>query len=170
MDRRPLASRKERMKRQRKQSGVTCQTQELLGEVRRVYEDLARRPLERNCIGRAECCHFKLTGKVPFLTRGEALVLAREVRAGGRKKVVGRRDGACPLLDPDTKRCLAYAGRPFGCRTHFCAAAGGPYARKKVLDLIRRLEVVDIQLGGTEPRSLPAALKEALSDLETGCI
>ena len=51
-------------------------------------------------------------------------------------------DAARELLAPDG-RCLIYAGRPFGCRTHFCAAAGGPYARREVIDLIHRLEDLD---------------------------
>lgn len=156
------------MKRKSKKASASPRCPDFLEEIGQVYEDLAGRPLERNCIGRSECCQFKLTGKVPFLTRGEAVFLAREVRAGGRKKVAEREDGACPLLDPRTSRCLAYAGRPFGCRTHFCAAAGGPCSRKEVLDLIRRLEAVDAQLNGKGPRPLPAALKEALSDLESG--
>jgi len=133
-----------------------------LKEVRQVYAELARRPADRDCLGRAECCHFKITGKTPLLTRGEAMELARVVRAGGRRQLPERPDGACPLLDPVTSRCLAYEGRPFGCRTHFCAAAGGPYSRREVLDLIRRLEVVDEALGGTGSRPLEAALRDAL--------
>jgi len=65
-------------------------------------------------------------------------------------------------LDSVTARCLIYEHRPFGCRTHFCAAAGGPYARAEVLDLIRRLEDVDAELGGDGSRALPAAVKSVL--------
>jgi len=46
--------------------------------------------------------------------------------------------------------------------THFCAAAGGPYARAEVLDLIRRLEAVDARLGGDGPRALKAAVAAEL--------
>jgi hypothetical protein len=66
------------------------------------------------------------------------------------------------LLDPKTLRCLIYQARPFGCRTHFCEAAGGPYSRREVLDLIRRLERVDAKLGGNGPRPLPDAVDEGL--------
>jgi Fe-S-cluster containining protein len=52
------------------------------------------------------------------------------------------------MLDPFTSRCLIYENRPFGCRTHFCAAAGGPYARKDVVHLIHRLQEIDERLGG----------------------
>jgi len=133
-----------------------------LDQVRQIYRDLTTRPLERNCELRTQCCHFKLTGKTPYLTRGEALLAARALKATGRKSLPPRSDGACPLLDPQNSRCLIYEDRPFGCRTHFCAAAGGPYPRREVLDLIRRLEQIDEQLGGTGPRTLPSAISSAL--------
>jgi Fe-S-cluster containining protein len=130
--------------------------------VRDIYRDLAQRPIERDCQLRTECCHFKLTGKTPYLTKGESLVAAQALRATGRQSLPRRDDGACPLLDPRSSRCLIYDGRPFGCRTHFCAAAGGPYARREVIDLIRRLEEIDAQLGGDGPRALPAAVSSGL--------
>ncbi|MBV9128127.1 MAG: YkgJ family cysteine cluster protein [Verrucomicrobia bacterium] len=68
------------------------------------------------------------------------------------------------MLDPATRRCRIYAARPFGCRTHFCRAAGGPYRRAEVLDLIRRLEAVDARLGGDGvPRPLPIAVAAELA-------
>jgi Fe-S-cluster containining protein len=135
-----------------------------LAAVREVYADLAGRRIERNCVARTECCRFRLTGRTPFLTRGEALVAAAAVRASGRKSLPERDDGACPLLHPDTGRCLIYEGRPFGCRTHFCAAAGGPYARGEVRDLIQRLEALDAELGGDGGRALPGAVAAALRE------
>ncbi len=135
-----------------------------LAEVRAVYEELAARPIERSCEGRTECCHFKLTGKTPLLTKGEALLAAKALRAAGRTRVpetTNEASGACPMLDA-RNRCIIYESRPFACRTHFCAAAGGPYSRREVLDLIRRLEVVDFQLNGTGPHALGVALREAL--------
>jgi Fe-S-cluster containining protein len=69
------------------------------------------------------------------------------------------------LLDSQTGDCLIYEARPFGCRTHFCAAAGGPYARREVIDLIRRLETVDESLGGNGPRLLQNSVADALSEL-----
>ncbi len=134
-------------------------------EVRKVYDELARRPIERNCVRLKECCHFKLTGRTPYLTKGEALLAAKALRSTGRTRLPESADGMCPLLDLGTGNCLIYQDRPFGCRTHFCAAAGGPYQRREVLDLIRRLEEVDVELAGHGPRMLPAALADALSDL-----
>ena len=132
--------------------------QRAIAEVRAVYADLAKRPIERNCIARTECCQFQLTGLTPMLTKGEALVAARGVKASGRKALPESDDGVCPLLKRETGKCMIYADRPFGCRTHFCDAAGGPYARKEVLDLIRRLEAVDKLLSGDGPRKIENAI------------
>jgi Fe-S-cluster containining protein len=135
-----------------------------LEEVRQVYADLAARPIDRNCVRVKECCHFKLTGHTPYLTKGEALLAAKALRATGRKALPANPAGACPLLDGQSGDCLIYDSRPFGCRTHFCAAAGGPYSRREVIDLIRRLEAIDDSLGGTGPRLLQNAIADALKD------
>ncbi len=136
-----------------------------LAEVRQVYRELAQRPIERNCTRLQECCHFKLTGRTPFLTKGEAQVAAHALRATGRKRLPETDSGACPLLESATGNCLIYADRPFGCRTHFCAAAGGPYARREVIDLIHRLETVDAALGGEGASALPRAMRQALREI-----
>ena len=135
-----------------------------LEEVRNVYVDLAQRPVERSCTRQTTCCHFKLTGRTPYLTRGEAVLAAHALRATGRKALPANPDGACPLLNAASGKCLMYDARPFGCRTHFCAGAGGPLARRDVIDLIRRLEKVDVDLNGAAPRTLAAAVSEALGD------
>jgi Fe-S-cluster containining protein len=130
-------------------------------EVRAIYAELANRPVERSCTRLTGCCQFRLTGRTPQLTRGEALVAAKGVRASGRAALPKREDGACPLLRADGA-CMIYQERPFGCRTHFCATAGGPYARAEVLDLIRRLEAIDTRLEGSGPRALEAAVADEL--------
>ena len=137
---------------------------EAAAEVQQIYADLAARPLERNCTLRTECCQFHLTGKIPQLTRGEALVAAKALRATGRKTLPDSTDETCPLLDPKTSRCMIYKSRPFGCRTHFCAAAGGPYSRNQVLDLIRRLEEIDQNLGGDGSHPIEKSITAALAD------
>jgi len=146
----------------RRRPSVTSQS---IALVRAIYSEVDQRPVERACLRRTECCRFQLTGQTPYLTKGEALTAARALRATGRARLPERDDGACPLLDGDG-RCLIYADRPFGCRTHFCAAAGGPHARRTVSDLIHRLEDLDAQLGGDGPRPLVPALRAALGDLE----
>ncbi len=136
-----------------------------VAEVRAVYAELAQRPIQRQCTRATTCCQFKLNGLTPYLTKGEALVAARGVRAAGRKVLPERADGACPLLHPQTGRCMIYNDRPFGCRTHFCHDAGGPYPRAQVVDLIRRLEKVDTDLDGDGARMLPGAIAQALGEL-----
>ena len=139
--------------------------QNALNEVRQVYVDLAQRPFQRNCLRKTECCHFKLTGRTPYLTKGEAVVAAKALRATGRKSLPETADGSCPMLRQETGNCLIYEDRPFGCRTHFCAAAGGPLARREVLDLIRRLDDVDLVLNGDGPRPLQNAVADVLEDM-----
>lgn len=140
-------------------------TDEAVASTCAIYAELAARPIDRACTRIAECCHFRLTGRTPFLTKGEALTAAKALRASGRSKMPVRGDGACPLLHAEAGKCLIYESRPFGCRTHFCAAAGGPYARREVIDLIRRLEDLDTALGGEGALPLPLALDRAMREL-----
>jgi uncharacterized protein len=129
-----------------------------------VYQALEQRPVQRDCQLRGDCCHFRLTGKTPLVTQVEALFAARGVKSSGRKKLTPHPDGACPCLGKD-QRCTIYAYRPFGCRTHFCSAAGGPYTRKEVQDLIQRLEALDEALGYHEgSRPFAAAIESALEE------
>lgn len=136
---------------------------EVFGEVEAVYEELEMRlrTVVRDCRVVTRCCRFQLTGEVPVLTLGEAMVAARGVRASGRKELKPHAEGACPLLGREG-RCTIYADRPFGCRTHFCRAAGGVVPRKLVADLIQRLEALDEKLGGDGSRGLPDAIAAIL--------
>jgi Fe-S-cluster containining protein len=118
---------------------------------------------------RAECCHFLKTGKTPLVTRGELLVLIKAMRAAGKKMPPATTDGACPFLDRQRLRCTVYEGRPFGCRTHFCAPAGGPLARRDVWDLIRRLEAADCSINGSGGVSLTSALRPAALAWREAC-
>jgi Fe-S-cluster containining protein len=136
---------------------------EAIREVLEIYAEWERRPIERRCTGMADCCRFRLVGHTPYLTKGEALVAARAWKSAGRRDVVMPADGSCPFLHPETGKCRIYAGRPFGCRTHFCTAAGGPATRGEVRDLIQRLEAIDRRLGGNGAVNLPAAVREAMS-------
>jgi Fe-S-cluster containining protein len=134
----------------------------LLDELREIYAEIERRPLARQCELRTGCCHFRQTGKTPIVTRIEALFAAQGVRASGRKQLTPHPDGTCPMLGKNGK-CQMYAHRPFGCRTHFCAAAGGPYPRKHVADLIHRMEALDEKLGWHDgSRPFEDAVEDAL--------
>jgi Fe-S-cluster containining protein len=135
---------------------------EAVAELRAIYAAIEARPVQRDCILRTGCCHFRLTGRTPQVTKAEALYAAKGVRASGRSTVKPHPDGACPLLGSNG-RCTIYEHRPFGCRTHFCAEAGGPYARKEVADLIQRLEALDEKLGHHDgSRPFVPALEEAM--------
>lgn len=142
---------------------ASAEVQDALAQLRRIYQDLAERPLERACALRIECCNFKLTGRTPHLTRAEAILSVRAFRATGRKRMPDHADGRCPFLHPETNRCLIYADRPFGCRTHFCQAAGGIWPRRDVVDLIRRIEALEVKLGGDGAKALPVAVADALA-------
>lgn len=131
-------------------------------EIRAIYAEVGSRALPRDCALRTGCCQFRITGRTPMLTKGEALFLAKGVRAAGRTRIKAREDGSCPLLGVDG-RCTVYAHRPFGCRTHFCAEAGGMYPRRHVADLIQRLEALDEKLLGDGPRPIEGALDAALA-------
>lgn len=135
-------------------------TTALLAEVRAIYEELAQRPIQGNCTGRSTCCRFQLTGKTPYLTRGEAMLAARAWRASGRTQLPPAGEGACPFLKQGL--CQIYDSRPFGCRTHFCDAAGGPAPRALVRDLIHRLEEIDLALGGDGASHFRAAVSRYL--------
>ncbi len=135
-----------------------------LAVVRRIYADLtdlAERTQPRDCRRRTDCCRFKLTGRTPYLTTGEALLVANALRAAGRRALERRDDGSCPLLDAGDA-CIVYDDRPFGCRTHFCAAAGGIYPRRLVAGLVARLDELDERLGGRGARALTVAVSDAL--------
>ncbi len=145
-----------------RREAIADERKQAAADVRKVYAELASRPITRTCTLRTECCQFLLTGKTPYLTAGEALVAAQAFKATGRRSLPVREDGACPLLDQRTAKCLIYDSRPFGCRTHFCQAAGGPYPRREVADLIHKLENIAQSLGRAEARPLAAAVQEFL--------
>lgn len=138
---------------------------EAMASVRALYAEYEQFPPEgKSCIGRADCCHFLRTGRTPYLTMGEALVAVQAWRATGREAVPPPGpDGACPFLAEG--RCRIHALRPFGCRTHFCAAAGGPVARAVARPWIQRLEAIDHSLGGEGGVNLTAALDSATARL-----
>lgn len=151
----------------KKSANPTISNKAARDEVRAIYAELSQRPIDRNCMRAKNCCHFKLTGRTPFLTKGEGLVAANALRATGRTELPATIDGRCPMLDRSTGDCMIYEGRPFGCRTHFCAAAGGPYARSEVIDLIRRLEDLDEKLKGDGPRPIESAMRSALEGTDS---
>lgn len=104
---------------------------------------------------------------MPYVTKGEALLAAKAWRTTGRTTLPDVADGRCPFLD-ERGLCRIYDGRPFGCRTHFCAPAGGPASRAEVRDLVRRLEELDVRWGGVGGVNFIAAVEIALDELGGG--
>jgi len=121
-----------------------------------IYAELDARIRDKTCTHCTECCRFAQTGRTPMLTAAEARVAAQAWKATGRR-FREKEDDSCPCLDDSRGRCLIYAARPFGCRSHFCAASGGTPPRREVADLIRRME--DLDTSFPAPRPLPAALR-----------
>ena len=142
---------------------MSTDSTDAITRVRAVYAAWERRLPPRNCTGRADCCRFKLSGHIPYLTAGEALVAAQAWRTAGRKDLPIPADGTCPFLHPNAGICRIYDGRPFGCRTHFCQPAGGPASRNEVRELIQQLEDIDHSLGGSGSTNLIAAMKSAMA-------
>lgn len=141
---------------------------DIIRRTKEVYASLATLEVSRQCVGRSTCCQFLRTGKTPMLTIGEALVAAQGLRASGRARLPVSTDpasGRCPMLNSQNQ-CSIYSHRPFGCRTHFCAAAGGPYPRKMVHGLIQELESIAESLRQTDPRPILGAISDGLAWLD----
>lgn len=77
-----------------------------------------------SCEASTDCCRFRVTGREPWLTLAEWELVHAEVRRQGRRLPALNQDadGRCPFLN-EAGRCLVYAARPLGCRTHFCERA-----------------------------------------------
>ena len=147
-----------------KSSSNTGFDKSVIARVRAVYNEVDARPVSRACEKRTECCQFQISGRTPYLTKGEALLAVTAWKATGRRKLPDR-GGVCPFLSENDGKCLIYKDRPFGCRTHFCAEAGGPYSRGEVVDLIWKLESLDAELGGCGGVMLESAVRDALSQV-----
>lgn len=104
-----------------------------------------------SCPASTECCQFGLTGREPYLTEAEWLVLEAEVKRQGRRLPAARPDRVCPFLTGEG-RCSVYPARPLGCRTFFCHRASGPRTPRAALtSLARELE----DLGDPDARGRP---------------
>jgi Fe-S-cluster containining protein len=117
------------------------------------------------CDRSTDCCHFARTGREPQLWPNEWALLERALRARPAPKRRGLPmidEGRCPLLGDDGK-CVAYAARPFGCRTFFCDRATGPTRRpprSELAELGRKIAAL-AEKGSREAR--PRALTSWLS-------
>jgi Fe-S-cluster containining protein len=145
---------------------------ELLDDLRRIYERADRLYADWSCPNSTECCRFGITGRQPYVTSIE-LSLLRHSLAGGGGELTPRhralpisRDAAeervCPLLDR-SGRCSVYAERPLGCRSYYCERAQrgvGP-SGDELRELVRELQelAAKYELGGELARPLTRALE-----------
>ena len=114
-----------------------------------------------SCEQSTDCCHFGRTGREPQLWPNEWQLLERAVRARPPRRQRGLPvvddEGRCPLLD-ETGRCVAYAARPFGCRTFFCDRATGPSRRPPRAELAALGRRVAALSEAAEPLEKPRAV------------
>jgi Fe-S-cluster containining protein len=125
-----------------------------LKETRAIYRRADALFARFSCPSSGECCQLKATGREPWLWPSEWELLMQ-----GRPVPPPRADGGCPFLDESGKRCTAYADRPLGCRTFFCARVRGP-SKQPVLEmnaLLKRLEAVN---RGADEDAQPLPLRE----------
>lgn len=117
----------------------------------------------RQCVASGACCQFAVTGREPFVTQAELDLVLDTLRAQGRRVPPPRDDGACPLLAADSTSCSIYDARPLGCRTFFCAAAGGVATAREMRDAIHALNALEEGRGKDRRggRPLTAALAAA---------
>jgi hypothetical protein len=131
--------------------------------LRKLYDETDALLAHLSCDSSAECCRFGLTGREPYPTAVELAELDLALKSAPPKKsrrleLAGER--RCPVLGDDG-RCRAYAARPFGCRTFYCARATGEVDRAAVQRLSRALSDLSAGFAPRDPgpRPLSAALR-----------
>lgn len=131
----------------------------MLLELERVYQQAGSLYAGWSCPASTECCHFGITGREPYVTSIELALVRRAIASLGGAGALSRRTPAssalpiasddpasrrCPLLDPASGRCRAYAARPLGCRTFYCdrAAQGSTVRHREVSALVRQVQEI----------------------------
>jgi uncharacterized protein len=164
--------------------------QELLAELRVVYQAAEETFAGWSCPASTERCHFGITGREPYVTSIELAAVRRAVAArGGARALQGaaRSEGQllreqasvarverrslpkaaderrCPMLT-EAGRCAIYDARPLGCRTYFCdrASPGAPVRHREIGALVRRVQEIAArhEPGGDLGRPLTRALAD----------
>jgi len=128
-----------------------------------IYAETDRLLAGWSCERSTDCCHFGRTGREPQLWANEWALLRKALRAHPAprtRRLPLAEERRCPLLGDDD-RCVAYAARPFGCRTFFCERATGPERRPPRAELNalgRRIAALAEPSGVDGPRALTAWL------------
>jgi uncharacterized protein len=117
------------------------------------------------CERSTDCCHFERTGREPQLWPNEWSLLERSLRERPAPRPRGLpviEEGRCPLLGAEGK-CVAYAARPFGCRTFFCDRASGPARRPPRSELAALGRRIATLAERSDPAARPRALRSWLN-------
>jgi uncharacterized protein len=134
---------------------------EALARLRALYAEVDALFGGITCDASTDCCRFGVTGREPYPTAVELALLERAVAARGglpkapRLPVLSER--RCPLLAADGK-CVAYASRPFGCRTFFCERAtpsAQAVPRREVQRLARDVAALSERFAPRDPQARP---------------
>jgi hypothetical protein len=143
------------MGKRQQRGGRAAEEAGLLGELARLFGEVDAAFAAYRCESTAECCHFALTGREPYVTSIELEALDRAVAARGgmpsaRRRALPLADGRdeliCPLLTSD-RRCSVYGARPLGCRTFFChrATTLRPVPQNELNGFVRRVQDIAVR-------------------------
>ncbi len=95
-----------------------------------------------DCARCGECCKFAEAGHVLYAERIEALYALDRAEDLDPSQLAR---GLCPFYRRGA--CLNRAGRPLGCRTFFCAAAGAEERRALYEEQLRRVRAIALEGG-----------------------
>lgn len=143
-------------------------TAALEAELDALYRDADALYAGWSCPTSTDCCQFGRTGREPYVTSIELVVMRRAaahapIQRGSKSLPLA--DRRCRFLTSEG-RCSIYAARPFGCRTFFCDRAdeGSRVKQSAINDLVRRLKGIAErhQPGGELGRPLTRCYDEIL--------
>jgi uncharacterized protein len=136
-----------------------------LEELRRLYDEVDGLLAGFSCDASTECCRFGVTGREPYATAVELLLLEHAVRARGglpkRRALPVADERRCALLS-DQGACLVYTDRPLGCRTFFCergrnaaGEAGARAERGRIAEIARSVAELSARTSPRDPGPRP---------------
>lgn len=125
------------------------------------------------CASSTDCCRFGVTGREPYPTAVEVLLIDHAVRERGgslpkRRALPLANERRCALLS-DEGRCLIYAARPFGCRTFYCERAQGPVGerdlpRNVISEIAREIAALSQRTIPVDPNPRPLSRVTSVRD------
>lgn len=164
----------------------------VVDELRALYREVDARYASTQCESTTECCRFGRTGREPYVTELELVLIRKAIARRGGAKALARTSSRSkagkaqldevasraklPLVHDERRcglltregRCSIYAERPFGCRTFFCDRASSldPVSHREMLDFVARLKDLAQALGPQAHQGRP--LSRILAAIEAG--